>query len=623
MAPFVSGDAEVVTGLPELDWFPKPFRGGDHDGTGEAKLLGTSNVGLVDVIVRETAQNSWDARERRGVPRFGIHLRQLSYRAMEVLRNEVFRRGTQYLALHDSLKKNGMWVLEVSDRGTHGLNGPIRNDLRYMTGAPTNFVDLVLSVGSPQDKVGGGGTYGFGKTAAFKASEASTVIYWSHSMEQGVIEPRLIASGIGRSFVQEGRRFTGRHWWGRTSDDGERPEPLTGSRADQLASELFAGGFGPAETGTSILILDPAMDVGREGEVIGSVGYMDEVRDAVLENLWPKLVGSDGGRTMEIRLARNGQQIELPDPRTEPVLAPFVECLETVRRAQSNEHVEKEELDLVKLVEVRSQRPMKLLGHLALVRMPVSGRPRDLGFGTEAHHVSLMRNDAELVVKYLPGRELDAAGFQWAGVFKPTAEIDSAFAASEPPTHDEWNSASLRRPASTYVNVGLRRIREQIQEFLTPLVPEPSAGDVVPSVVSLANRLSGFVTTSNSNRATPRTGRARAGGGRGPRKAAPEIVDHLDIRWEGGWRHLAAQIEVRGAGTGVTTVRATAGVLVEGGAREAGEDVVHVLGWSDGPTDDPSSERTMRMVPPGGSRWVHVLCREDLAVDLRVILESE
>lgn len=616
--------AVASSSLPVLDWFPKPFRGGDHDGTGEAKLLGTSDVGLVDVIVREMAQNSWDARTGRRRLVFGIRLHQLGPDAMAILREHVFRDGTGRLPLGSLLRGEAMWVLEVSDRGTHGLDGPVRNDLRYEPDDPTNFVDLVLSVGSPQDKEGGGGTYGFGKTAAFKAGETGAVIYWSHSREKNALESRFIASGIGPNFVKDGRRFTGRHWWGRPSDDGTRPEPVTGADADRLAGGLFEGGFEPDETGTSILILGPKFDVGPDGEEVDPQSYMNAVRDAVLANLWPKLIRDSAARTMDIELGINGHSIEIPDPETESALRPFVECLRAVRTAQNGARAGGggTTSELVKVTEVHSQRPARLLGHLALVRLPVSAAPHDVGFGGEAHHVCLMRHDAELVVKYMPMRELETGGYQWGGVFKPTKEIDPAFAASEPPTHDEWNAASLRRPDSVYVNVALRKIRELVQDFLSPSPVEmaPDRGDM-PSVVNLANRLSGFVVSTPSSRASAHVSRASANRG-GRRKPIAEIVAYQDVSWKEGWRHFAAEVHVKGGGSGVTEVRATVGVMVEGGGREADEDAVRLLGWSERPGGEPTSTRTMHMIPAGGSRWVHIRSREDLAVDLRVSVES-
>lgn len=608
--------------FPELDWFPKPFRGGDHDGTGEGKLLGTSKVSLVDVIVRETAQNSWDARMGSGPLEFGIRLRKLDGEAMKVLRKHVFTSGSEALALGKSLAKEGMWVLEIHDRGTSGLNGPIRNDRRYERDQPTNFVDLVLSVGSPQDKAGGGGTYGFGKTAAFKASEASTVIYWSHSLEHQSVESRFIASGIGPSFDRDDNRFTGRHWWGRTSADGERPEPIVGPEADRLGRALFATGFDLGATGTSILVLDPILDVGEDGEPVEPHAYMDRVRDSVLVNLWPKLMRDSGKRGMTIRLGYNDSDVELPDPEAEPVLHPFVECLRAVRNAQGDVLTGVSPSVVVK--EIRSLRPPALLGHLALVKCPVGLNARDIGFGEISHHVCVMRHEAELVVKYMDMRPLDVSGYQWAGVFKPTAETDASFAAAEPPTHDEWNSGSLKRPDSVYVNVGLRRIDALAKDFLSPvMLTSDGGGGETPSVVNLANRLAGFVGSTTANGATPRDRKHPRRSATNRRRPRVEVGEVVDLAWVDGWHDFAAEIKVSGGGTGAVRLQATAGVLVEGGARDTDDAVALVTGWSERPEDVPANGTMARMARVGAARWVHVHCREDLAIDLRVDVESE
>ena len=325
---------------------------------------------------------------------------------------------------------------------------------------------------------------------------------------------------------------------------------------------------------------------------------------------------------MKVRLGLGTADVEVPDPEDEPVIRPFVECLKAVRHAQGDAEVGIS--PFVEVMEIRSQRPARLLGHLALVRLPIGLRARDLGFGDEAHHVCLMRHDAELVVKYLAMRPLDVSGYQWGGVFKPTAEADASFAASEPPTHDEWNSASLKRPHSVFVNVGLKKIENAAREFVSPSAPAPSDDLVgVPSVVNLANKLSGFVPTSPANAATsgnrPRATRPSM------RRSKPtaDVGEVVDLCWAGGWHDFAAGVTVKGTGSSVVTLQATVGVLVEGGGRDTDETVASVSGWSEDPDAAPSDETRVRMVPTGATRWVHVHCREDLAVDLRVNVESE
>ena len=178
----------MVVASPTVEWFPKAFTPGDMDGSGAIKLLGTSRLSPEEILVRESAQNSWDARIPSQELRYSLHLRTLSQDQMDLLRNVVFRDGSEKLGLGKSLQNQTMRVLEVTDRGTCGLNGPVRNDRVIPEGDPTNFIDLILNVGAPPDTTAGGGTYGFGKTVTYSASHSGTVLFWSHSNEGGKIE---------------------------------------------------------------------------------------------------------------------------------------------------------------------------------------------------------------------------------------------------------------------------------------------------------------------------------------------------------------------------------------------------------------------------------------------------
>src|SRR5690606_144384 len=127
--------------------------------------------------------------------------------------------------------------------------------------------------------------------------------------------------------------------------------------------------------------------------------------------------------------------------------------------------------------EVRSERPRKLLGHLALTRYPVPH-----GTDEPSRWVTLMRNQAELVVKYMERQPLDVGGFQWAGVFKPVTEVDDSFALSEPPAHDDWvpkavEDKALRRD----VNIALDRIQKFADAFVRPSGDNSNNGGPVQS----------------------------------------------------------------------------------------------------------------------------------------------
>lgn len=475
-----------------LKWFPKICGPGDIIGDGAKKLLGQPKLDPVALLVRETAQNSWDARLADTVD-FTINLRSLSVSQQTVLRSRIFTGSPEVLGLNEFLAQHELWVLEVSDRGTKGLGGPVRNDLPIDPLEPTDFIDLIFNIGAPRDVHLGGGTYGFGKTVGYLLSRCGTTLIWSRCKTPTGIENRLIGSAIGGGYEDSRNRYTGRHWWGTSPKDHQGIEPSVGLAAKSLGEAAFSKKFEGEDTGTSILILDPDMDGDSPFE------YAKKIAEAALWNLWPKLVPTaDGLRPMTVQVQLNGEPVQLPDPSDHPLLSAYVDCLQAIRSVQAgNEHPA---VGLVTLEEVWIQRPRKLLGHLAMTRFPLfddedveQSEIHPLPDGS--HHVCLMRHAAELVVRYDEGLALDQPGYHWAAVFRPVAAADDSFALSEPPAHDDWVVESLKdRRQKSEVKVAFTRMRELTRSFIAPAVDRRDPEETMTqSTVGLAEALGGIL----------------------------------------------------------------------------------------------------------------------------------
>lgn len=503
-----------------LDWLPKLFGAGDLDGDGWLKLLGKPDIDLPSMLVRETAQNSWDARDRRRVPNFEMHLRTLSGSSVHLLRNNVFPGDGAVLKLRGVLEQSRVRVLEITDRGTHGLRGPVRNDKPISPGTPTDFIDFVLGVGAPPDNPRSGGSYGFGKVVTYMTSSVGTILIWSRTDTPSGLEDRLVGSAIGRSFVRGGNRFTGRHWWGVQSpvSEGGPVQPLRGWPAAKLASEVFSRGFAAGETGTSLLIVDPVL-----GDAADDFELVEQWRVAIRRNLWPKLIeGQASDRQMDISLRHEDEVIDLRchDPRLEA----YEDCLEAVRRVQEGRVADIS--PLVRVEEIRSLRPQKLVGHLALSRYIRPNGGDDL-----THHVCLMRNEAELVVKYESHPQATDGLTAWAGVFKPIPELDSIYALSEPPAHDNWVPKSLPNSTDrTFVNTCYTKTKDIVADFLAPKA-EPSDSDGQVSAGALSYALAAFAGTANGSRPLPASPlpRNRRGPGRPRKKARVSVVGAVPV----------------------------------------------------------------------------------------------
>lgn len=480
----------MTTSHRRLDWVPKPFRDGDLAGGGAGRLLGKTELSATEIMIRETAQNAWDARTSEGVPAFDIHLQLLDDGRSAALRGAL--GGSYGLGLDDVLAKESLRVLEISDRGTTGLDGPV--EIGPVTGEDTqNFVDLILKVGVPRTDGRGGGTYGFGKTAAYSYSSCGTLVYWTRCRTDAGLEHRLIASAMGSAFHHEGIEYTGRHWWGKRTHDG-RVLPLIGEEARALGEALFSSHFEEEQTGTSILVIDPPEEhlsaesgsraVDDEGDgpsaeehpvVDTARAFGDGARDALRLHLWPKMTPDDSGDSapMRISLRVDGSQIGLGSAER-GAWKYWSSAIRAIRK------VERAELSPG---EVAAASPVKVLpvtrysdrlGSLAIVRRNTELDPPDGEDNLDPHNpvrstgrLMLMRGQTELVVtdKDEPiGDEL--LGIDWLAVFKADPTVDAALASTEPPAHNDWLPGGRETEGEKFAGFLRRKLRTMLREEL-------------------------------------------------------------------------------------------------------------------------------------------------------------
>ena len=630
-----------------LGWFPKQFSPGDIDGAGAQRLLGTPHIDPPWVLVREMGQNSWDARGSSSSIDFILNLRLLTGPIVETLRRRIFTGDPPRTGLAELLRHDQIWALEVSDRGTVGLGGPIRNDLAVDSGVRTDFIDLVFNVGAPRDVHLGGGTYGFGKTISYVASSVGTILIWSRCKGSSGLEHRLIGSAIGDGFDMDGLRFTGRHWWGNVIASEGRVEPAVGDLAEELGGSVFATRFDRDDTGTSILILDPELG-GESSEK--SVALLAE---AVVRNLWPKLLADQSGRPrMNIIVQLNGTPIALPSIEQHPVLSGHAQCLLAVRAVQAGSDLAALSLKYpVNVQEIWLKRPVKLLGHLGLTRYPFSSRT-----GFPSHAITYMRHQAELVVRSFERQELDVEGFQWAGVFKPVADVDDSFALAEPPAHDDWVPQAIQdKNKRSEVRMALIRIREAADRFLSPHKQSVAGAEAPPSAAHvgdmLADLLGGLDGPAPSNRAapsapagtgswappqpppgkgevgaaspassTPASARTLPAAGARQRAGRPRVTlvaaSHEPAQ-SPGWTRTTLDVQLASGSPAASAVDVSVRVGYDGGSVED-TGVIRIIGWSDG-SGDKFAPGPAELEPDVVRQFVFE-ARSDLAIDVETKL---
>lgn len=524
---------------------------------GALNALGRPAMDFWDLFVRETVQNSWDAKlpGYAGPVRYDVSIRALSGTQSKFLLENVVRwvpndgNDGQW----EALLEDGQTAVCVSDWGTTGLGGSTRADLAEDGGS--DFSDFVFNVGALPDKERGGGTYGYGKSVLYRASRAAAIAVYSRCRVGDRFESRFITAALGRPFTAEdtGVRHTGRHWWGVA--DADLIAPATGRSADAIARGLGIPVRSDDETGTSILVFAAALE-----ELGETVRFATRLSEAALWHCWPKMVDLEEGPDMVFSFSSSDDRIEITSPEAHPTLKHFVNALREVRSEVPPKHV----------VAIKSLKPKRSLGRLSLNRFPVSvDQAVELGSPIDGrcNHVALMRAPG-LVVKYMPGPESSVPLTSWAGVFFADDDADRDFAASETPTHDDWvPDAVAERRTKSAVKVALERIKESVRAFNAPVMSgdSPQTRPLGHLADSLGGLLATGLGTGPDSSPDARTGKSMGGG---PKGAVPRVHQKAgQLELLGGARVARFKFKVTaGVSWGGTRVDAVPFVAVNDGS---------------------------------------------------------
>jgi hypothetical protein len=492
-------------------WWSQPFPPtGAIASEGIRNQLGRPPVDPLTVFVRETAQNSWDARLPGLETTYRLELTSVA----PAYRRNWERLLTPPISVQDHLgvgrvvRTPNLRLLSVVDRGTKGLGGPTRAD--QLAEGRRDWISFVLNVGEKRDTAQGGGTYGYGKAVLYRLSRVGTILVYTRTTgEDDVLSSRLIGIALGRSFDsrervdEESRPFTGRHWWGDVREG--HVEPLIGEDADEVARALGLTPFAPGESGTTLVVIDPDLD---------DLDDVDQAAQHLAETiswqLWPIMLPERGTERLVPEVVADGRSFTPPDPARLYPLRMFVSAY---RRLPT---------DAGRTLECGN--PRQRLGRFALDRQvvvpmqpsAVSLAASFAGVDGDPHHVCLMRSP-ELVVRYHEGPTTSSVHSVYAGVFRADDELDDVYAAAEPPTHDNWVYEQLTGTERTFVRVTFQRLREVLAVFRAPVQSAASTSSRT-ALGAVSNYLGGLVASAFASPADqPSTGTGkRKSTGAGP-----------------------------------------------------------------------------------------------------------
>mgnify|MGYP006424293979 CR=1 FL=1 len=513
-----------------MELFSEPFSStGNMAAEGSKKLLGKPALGLLQTVLRESLQNSIDAAKGAVGPEIRIRLRNLTSEEHRNLSERVFcslpEDESSHAAIRRSLDHCPMRVLEICDFNTSGLGGPLRADEPVWEEDP-DFVNFLRNIGAAQTTHQGGGTYGYGKTSLYAISQCATILVDTMSTAYGETVRRFMGCHLGSTFDGQAkgdtspRRYTGRHWWGKVETKGG-VDPVTGEAAGEIAAALGLPERGEAGYGTSIMIIDPAFDSE------GVDALQSEIIESILWNFWPRMSeATPAERYLSIELEVMDRPVTIPAPEEYPPLDLYAGALADIRNGED------------RVRSIACGRPRKHLGQLAIrngmcAKRHSSAKREEHLVPDQSHHIALMR-PVELVVKYMPGEPFPDRHFEWGGVFicSDEREVETAFAASEPPAHDDWMPDNLRKGSQrTFVNVGLRELRSRANEYVQPAGAFDDEAPGGPSLARTASRMGSLLGQTESRG----PGRGGGGGGtsKGPYSVSSPVFERLEMGEDG------------------------------------------------------------------------------------------
>lgn len=605
----------------KIELFSEPFaKTGNIAAEGFRKLLGSPARDILQTMLREAIQNSVDAAKLKGGPEVLIRVRTLD----EGQKNQLATRlltayPPQDSVISRSLMKRGLRVLEICDFNSTGLGGPTSADVVSEADEPQDFINFIRNVGMARDTHHGGGTYGYGKTSLYAMSACSTILVDTQTFSDGRPVRRLIGCHLGGAYAADGeqgkrKRFTGRHWWGVL--DGDSVEPVTGSAAADMAAALGLPVRGESQTGTSILILDPLID-----EKKGDEWLWHYMREIILWNFWPRLTASTpADRKLSVVIEIEGKTRELPKPEEFPPLDLFAAALEACRTGSDGEII-------------RCRRPKKDLGRLVIKRglsadRYVSSLAEDSLIPRHCSHVALMR-PVELVVKYVAGTPYADSRHEWAGVFicSDDDQVESAFAMSEPPAHDDWIPENLPVPGSTFVRVALREIKNKASAYAVPAMDAARPGERGTSLAKTSMQL-GRLLDSVSGRAPGKSFRVKSSVARSRTLSISTPQFKRLVLAESGQRHAVFESYIQNDGSKPSLIVVAQAYLVVDGARAGTSDLPPQYATEVVRVEfEGAGKRCLgpkiHVGTASGTIRVTVICPADAAVGVRLFFDEE
>ena len=476
--------------------------------------IATSTYSQAETFLRETLQNACDQKKNDSSQiEFIVDVFQVAGEKKKHF-DEFFsgaRLGRDPLGFAKLKSAKAFEAMVVADKGTVGLLGPLDASIDE---TPSNFAGFFFNVGRQSSESSSGGSFGLGRTVLTNASEYSTILVYSQFLQKGKIGKRFMGMAIKGTFAHGGRRYTGRHWFGKEPNKNSGlVTPFEEKEAEDYAKTFGLSEYLGKETGFVAMVIGNSLITNPDKPFLASSQRKEVIEDMQLAACiygWPHMLGSKKNRSVNFKFCLDGISIPEKDPAKMPGLSEFVKCYEALN--SQTEGVESK--DIYFSPGGAKKEPT---GKLAWLNIPTSQSDRDWAKkgSIPISSVALMRQ-ANFVVKYLEvTQKLDQISTR--GVFKSNKVFDADFRKSEPVAHDEWIPSKLQLKPNTRnpIKQTLENIKENFKELagIKGEILDGSASVILGNVIG--RLLDGLTLTGPPKQPKPSSGGDSGGGGGG------------------------------------------------------------------------------------------------------------
>lgn len=235
-----------------------PYEKMSESGSSLLRLIQNTHTPKIDLLVRESLQNSLDAADLNNSSPFvkvDITVKKIATDKIAKHFDEISDKLSEYTDCS---------YIAVRDSNTQGLTGPVRKQdvENCKSDSFGNYLKLVTEICKPQSNSGAGGSWGLGKTVYFRIG-IGLVIYYSRIIVNGKYESRLAAALVedetkDHTLLNETERLKrGIAWWGADDPDnkGKQVIPVTDeNEIHRFLEDLELKAYSGDETGTTIVI---------------------------------------------------------------------------------------------------------------------------------------------------------------------------------------------------------------------------------------------------------------------------------------------------------------------------------------------------------------------------------